>query len=279
MAKKILLASGCSYTDKNYRSHDPSIDVDWPFWPELLGNYLDLKCVNVGKSGQCADYIFDSIIEGIEIYKNRVDTVAILWTGADRTPFFNYSLNPIVEVQLPYDDDPLNRDTDPFTWMDEVGIGRVSKKYFNNKNFDRDKVYKGLILSPLKKMSTIIKLCEHHNIKLVMGQGLGYFDTPSIKRAIKYKKIPKVCDIDPIDILKIMASSAFFAHLRRNKKHIIGWPFFEDVNGYVFDHLRFHADVPKNTYIISQKDAHPNALAQELFAEEFINRYDLLYSV
>ena len=278
MAKKILLAGGCSYTDKNYQSHDTSIKVDWPFWPELLANHLNLKCVNYGKSGQCADYIFDSIIEGIEIYKNRVDTVAILWTGADRTPFFNFSLNPIVEVQLPFDDQ-FNKDNDPFFWMDDVGIGRVSKKYFNNENFNRDKVYRGLILSPLKKMSTIIKLCEHHNIKLIMGQGLGYFDHWSIKRAIKRKKIPEICDIDQIDILRIMASSVFFAHLNSNKKHIIGWPFFEDLNGYVFDHLRFHSDVPKNTYIISEIDAHPNALAQELFAEEFINRYDLLYSV
>ena len=92
MAKKILLASGCSYTDANYRSSDPDIDPNWPMWPELMANELDLRCVNVGRSGQGADYILNSIIDQIAIYGNRIDTVAILWTTGDRLPFFNFTL-------------------------------------------------------------------------------------------------------------------------------------------------------------------------------------------
>mgnify|MGYP007000298305 len=50
--KKILLASGCSFTDKNWISDfHPEIDTSFPKWPELLAKKLDMECINLGKSG------------------------------------------------------------------------------------------------------------------------------------------------------------------------------------------------------------------------------------
>jgi len=278
MAKKILLASGCSYTDKQYKSNDPLVNVDWPMWPEILADHLDLKCVNTGKSGQGADHIFDSIIEGIETYKKRVDTVAILWTGSDRLPFFNFTLNPLVEIQLPYEDEDL-MGYNPFKWMDDIGIGSVSKKYFNSEHFARDSVYKQMILSPLKKMSTVIKLCEHHNIKLVMGQGLMYFDYHNIADSTYRGKLPERCAIDFSEVFKIFSKNPFFAHLDQNKKHIIGWPFFKQLKGYSFDDLRYDPKLNIEEWDISAIDSHPNKIGQELFANQFKERYDELYSL
>jgi hypothetical protein len=64
--KKILIAGGDSFTDKNYKSHiHPEIDTSWPKWPELLAEKLDMKCINVAKSGYGNDYIYESVLETI----------------------------------------------------------------------------------------------------------------------------------------------------------------------------------------------------------------------
>jgi hypothetical protein len=274
MAKKILLVSGCSYTDKNYKSFDPDVKVDWPMWPDLLANYLDLKCVNYGKSGVGCDTICDSIIEGIETYKDRVDTVAILWSGSDRIPIFSHTLNPLVEIRYRDELGP-----DPFAWLTDIGWGRLSKIYFNSPHFLRDRVYKDMIHAQLRKMSTIIKLCKYHDIKLVMAQGLWFFDHHAVNQAVKEKNIPESCAINFAEVFKCMTDNPYFEHLEKNKKNIIGWPFYPNLGGYSLDAIRFSDKVPVDHYTISEIDKHPNAIGQKMFAEEFINRYDLLYSV
>ena len=146
MAKKILLASGCSYTDTHYRSNDPTIKRDWEMWPELMAKELGLECVNKGQSGAGADHIFDTILEGLSTYGDRVDTVAILWSTSDRLPFFNFTLNPIVECNT------INGNYDPFPWMDDIGVGKISQKYFKSDHFLSTKAYKSMILNPIRKM-------------------------------------------------------------------------------------------------------------------------------
>jgi hypothetical protein len=274
MAKKLLLTSGCSYTDKNYESCDPAVNVDWAMWPELLANHLGLACVNYARSGVGCDTICDSIIEGIETYKDRVDTVAILWSGSDRLPLFSHTLNPLVEIRYRDDDGP-----DPFSWLTDIGWGRLSKIYFNSPHFLRDRVYKDMIHAQLRKMSTIIKLCKYHDIKLVMAQGLWFFDYHAINQAVKEKAVRALCAVDFKEVFNNMTNNPYFEHLENNKKHLIGWPFYANLGGYYFDELRFDNKVPADYYTISEIDKHPNAIGQKMFAEEFINRYDLLYSV
>lgn len=273
MAKKILIAAGCSYTDKNYQSCDPDVKVDWPMWPELLANRLDLKCVNYGRSGAGCDNIFDGVLEGIETYKDRVDTVAVLWSGSDRIPIFSYNLNPLVEIR------PDPDHSDPFSWMGDIGWGSLSKIYFNSPHFLRDREYKNMIHSQLRKMSTIIKLCKYHDIKLVMAQGLWLFDYHAINQAVKEKGVPESCDIHFPEVFDLMTNNPYFENLEKNRKHVIGWPFHPNLGGYCFDELRFGDRVPVDYYTISDIDKHPNKIGQELFAEEFIKRHDLLYSV
>ena len=86
MAKKILVAGGCSYTDEKYIIQDPDMSQEsgpWPMWPKYLGDKLGLETVNTGRSGYSNESIFHSVLEKILFYKNRVDTVAVLWTEFD----------------------------------------------------------------------------------------------------------------------------------------------------------------------------------------------------
>ena len=110
-----------------------------------------------------------------------------------------------------------------------------------------------------------------------MGQGLIYFDYHSINNAVRRKKIHEKCDIGFSEVFKIFSGNPFFAHLDKNKKHIIGWPFFKQLNGYSFDDVRFRPGSAMGHYTISSIDKHPNKIGQELFADQFIKKYIEVY--
>lgn len=276
MTKKILLASGCSYTDENYKSFDKDANVNWKMWPEILSDYLNLKCINKGRSGQGADYIFDSILEGLATYGNRIDTVAILWSSSDRLPFFNFTLNPIVECYLPRLME-MNGNYDPFPWMDDIGVGKVSQRYWNSDHFMRNDVYNTMIQTPLRKMYAIAEICEKNNIKLVMGNGLIYFDYFAINDMVNQGLLHKKCHIEFTEVVKILTNNPFFAALEKKKDHIIGWPLIYNLGGYTFDDLRYYKKSSED-YYISKTDRHPNKLGQEMFADQFIQKYKELYT-
>ena len=72
--KKILIASGCSFTEKNFIStFHPEMDCTWDKWPELLAQKLNMDCINLGSRGAGNEYIYNSIVQRLlKIKKNRV---------------------------------------------------------------------------------------------------------------------------------------------------------------------------------------------------------------
>ena len=84
--KKILLVSGCSFTDKNFVSdYHPEIDTSWPKWPELLAEKLNMDCINLGKMGAGNEYIYISLLEQIVKMKSSdIGLIIPAWTGAGR---------------------------------------------------------------------------------------------------------------------------------------------------------------------------------------------------
>ena len=83
--KKILLAGGDSWTDQNFRSSPhPEMDVSWPKWPEILAKHLDMKVINLGKSGQDNIETYESIHDAVIKYGDDVGFVAVGWTHANR---------------------------------------------------------------------------------------------------------------------------------------------------------------------------------------------------
>ena len=43
---KKLIVSGCSWGDKNFYSQfHPEMDCDWPKWPQLLAEKLNMECI------------------------------------------------------------------------------------------------------------------------------------------------------------------------------------------------------------------------------------------
>ena len=85
--KKILLASGCSYTTNNYISSiHKDMKCDWPKWPQILADKLGMDCINVGQSGAGQEYIYTSIVNNIN--RKNIGLVIAGWSRASRRDYY-----------------------------------------------------------------------------------------------------------------------------------------------------------------------------------------------
>jgi hypothetical protein len=87
--KKILLVSGCSWTDKNFSSiFHPDMDCSWPKWPELLAKKLNMECINLGFGGSGQEYIYNSILDySLKIKKENIGLIIPAWSNAARRDY------------------------------------------------------------------------------------------------------------------------------------------------------------------------------------------------
>ena len=89
--KKILLAGGDSLTEHTLVScFAPHLSTDFPRWPEVLAEKLDMECVNLGRAGCTNQLISTSIYEYLmENPKKEIGLVCCLWTEYTRTSIYN----------------------------------------------------------------------------------------------------------------------------------------------------------------------------------------------
>ena len=86
--KKILLVSGCSYTDKNFKSiFHPDLDTNWDKWPEILAKKLNMDCINLGYCGSGNDYVYSSLLDYIVQNNENLGLVMPGWTRAVRRSY------------------------------------------------------------------------------------------------------------------------------------------------------------------------------------------------
>lgn len=253
---KILLAAGCSYTDKNFQSIDTTAinRGGWPMWPELMSDELGLKCVNVAESGISNDTIFNNIMDGIIEYGNKIDTIAVLWTTADRIPFFYKNLIPLAELHI---QNMKSRTEDLDRWMDARPAGNAVIDFFNSPGFSIEKMLSHTMRSTLRKMYELIQICDKFGYKLIMAQGPAYFDETPLQKSLSTQKV------------KYFMQNPYFNYLEKHRDKIIGWPFLPEIGGWDLD---LNRSTHKNT-TVSDNDFHPNALGQKIFSDLFIKKY------
>ena len=74
---KIVLGSGCSYTDMRYLPKGES-------WVAQLADDLEMLSLNVGQVGLGNQGIFNNTIDRIAQYEDRIGLVAVAWSSCDR---------------------------------------------------------------------------------------------------------------------------------------------------------------------------------------------------
>lgn len=290
--KKILIAGGCSYTDANYLTNDktlPQVRGAWKMWPEHMGNALGLKTINVGYSGSSNETIYHKVLEQIYLYKDRIDTVAVMWSGMDRQRIFaGYDLNPLSEAVIELGTDPAYKNgATPFNWMDAIGMPKLSYRFFSSKDFykARPAFIKYSLEDSLRAYHSLADICEKYGIKFIFMSGLFPFDYHQLN-SLEEKGLTQAPDGHSVttyesDLFKEYMNNIWFSSFEKNyKEHFIGWPIFTQLGGTYFDELRHQKRHPfdkHESYKVSETDLHPNAEAQEIVAQMFLERHRKIY--
>lgn len=189
--KKILIASGCSYTDPNFKSnYHKDLDCSWPMWPEIVAEKLDMECINIGQSGQGQEYIYSSLIDYIismpEKDYNRIGLIIPAWTRSQRLDYQVDWLEP--------------------RWVNTRWSPHGDVYYFVRRT--------------LRYWFNIQVFCENYNLPLKQVQMLNSF-----KFKFRDFEIPdfyRHSTPNPKKIHHVFTSSPYFKKIQR--ENFISWP-------------------------------------------------------
>jgi len=290
--KKILLASGCSYTDENFTSSSddaPDYKTPYKMWPKYISEHLDLECVNVGKNGYGNQNIYDSLVDAICRYGDRIDTITVLWSGWDRFVFGHDLVFVMSHYFLEY---LVRNKKDPagYNWVGDFGMYDVLEKWVNSSWWFRPQLQlKNQIKTTLTYMISLAIICEQKNIKYIYAQGVNPLNIISyleLADSMKRQGNPHVSNnMKEFNMRNSFLGNPIFSELEKRKDKIIGWPFEPMMGGSYVDFDRMNSkglwenSKENNLYKVSENDWHPNEKAQPIITQEFLNRYNDLYSL
>lgn len=243
--EKLLICSGDSFTDPHYRSiSHPEIDTSWPKWPEVLAKKLDMRLINLGRSGSGNEYIYSSIQDTIESIedKSQIGLVIAGWSQCFRIDF---------EKDRKWQDLRINSNGDLFGW--------VKKSLRIYKNFEY--------------------MCEYHNIPYVQTQmipfyidwirGLALTEEEINERGLNIEEAisarPQYTGDAKGDNTKVLEILNKYDSVI-NKNNFIGWPISRQLGGYCLS-PKIVGFAPESPYTISKYDGHPSEEGQKRLAE------------
>ena len=237
--KKILLVSGCSWTDKNFYSvYHPNLECNWPMWPELLAEKLNMQCVNLAMSGAGQEYIYSTLLDYIT--KNNTDNIGLViaaWSQSQRKDF---------QTNFRWSNHRIDNAGDVYSWM-----YKSLRYYFSFKI-----------------------LCEHYKLPYKQLQMLYPFKDvidglkpgeQDIRNKVFDKNFIHEFDGDVKEAKKELAK-IIYQYDKLLQKNFWQWPCISELGGrYMNDDLK--------DYKISELDKHPNSEGQKLIMEKL---YDWL---
>ena len=252
--KKILLVSGDSFSDKNFRTFiHPELDTSWPKWPELLAKKLNMECVNVATSGAGNDYIYEALLDTIQnIDKDRIGLVIAAWSQCQRRSWQE-------SKKLVWQNSRVDIKGDVFYW-----VKRTMRYWYSFQ-----------------------VLCERYNlpykqfqmISLFYGWLNGLFQNDHEVSKNRLNPNPNFIERhkypgDRQKDLMTLSNMVLDYEKNINIKNFIGWPSIRMLAGYHLEEqvLRYENGVAREGMTISKEDAHPTKLGQEKLTEFIYER-------
>ena len=288
VAKKIMIAGGCSYTDQDYKTSNKDRDQTpglWPMWPEHLGKKLDLEVVNTAKCGAGNEEIIHRTMENILIYGDRVDTVVVLFSEFDRLRWHGITnIAMMAEVLISEGHNPAFQSNKSMDWRAAMGLGDLAYNFFTSKQFPtlRYTYIKYCLEDNMRRIMMLAEYCKAKNIKFICGQGCTHFQFQFLNRLSEAGFFNAKSHTQHAEYVKLWTQNPWFGKLESEwKDNIIGWPFESLLSGYTFDALRYMGKKPfhwrDDKWNVDEIDLHPNAEAQIIFGDMFYERYQKVY--
>ena len=242
---KKLVVSGCSWGDEIFFSpFHPDMDCEWPKWPKLLAEKLNMECVNLCKCGAGQEYIYSSLCDYIQkTPKEEIGQVIAAWSTAPRRDYGSKE-----------------------RWTNDRQDIRGDLKYWVERSIRYQYAFQNLMEQ--EKLPYIqfqmISLYRGHvwELKKLKDKKLVDANTGSFPfGAYKYnEKGENLKDI----VLNTIKNSPYY---NKFNDKFINWPGDEDLGGFT---LEF--GVLKEEHKISELDRHPNAKGQQKIAEYLYDR-------
>lgn len=243
--KKKLVVSGCSWGDDIFFSpFHPDMDCDWPKWPKLLAEKLNMECVNLCKCGAGQEYIYSSLSDYIQkTPKEEIGQVIAAWSTAPRRDYENKE-----------------------RWTNDRQDIRGDLKYWVERSIRYQYAFQNLMEQ--EKLPYIqfqmISLYRGHVWELKKLKDKKLVDANTGKFPFGgYRYNEKGENLKDI-VLNTIKNSPYY---NKFNDKFINWPCDEDLGGFT---LEF--GVLKEEHKISELDRHPNAKGQQKIAEYLYDR-------
>ena len=250
---KTLLAVGCSFTFKDYKSSVyPDIDCSWPKWPEIVGKKLGYEVVNLGTNGAANDNIMRSAQDYMA--EHKVDMVCALWTEPFR-----------LNIHDTYHDNwyaYLRRDARSITGSKRYGVKtfhlNAIKPLVDHielaKRLCRTNDHTCVASEELRHIHTLDIIAKSHNIPVYHMQGLRVYYPYGSSSSGKAETMKK-------EYVTAFLDSRYFSILDK-QTNIWGWPFYEELGG--------EEPLGNRDHRISEIDSHPSAKGQQILADKYL---------
>lgn len=242
--KKKLVVSGCSWGDDIFFSpFHPDMDCDWPKWPKLLAEKLNMECVNLCKCGAGQEYIYSSLSDYIQkTPKEEIGQVIAAWSTAPRRDYENKE-----------------------RWTNDRQDIRGDLKYWVERSIRYQYAFQNLMEQ--EKLPYIqfqmISLYRGHLWELKNKTKKRESSNTSSFTFFEYKYNEKGENLKDI-VLNTIKNSPYY---NKFNDKFINWPGDDEMGGYTFEF-----GVLKEEHKISELDRHPNAKGQQKIAEFLYDR-------
>ena len=239
--RKVLIASGCSWTDENFTTiHHPDMDCSWPKWPELLAEKLDMDYINLGEHGAGNEYIYSSLLHQIQsMDPDDIGLVIPAWTQAQRK-----------DIKV--------RDVWQFLSPPKNELYSKSTKYYGDVAY---RVQESIIL-----FYSLQEICKARDINIIQFQML-----PLFRNSISDQYLDRLINSDNTLELSLIQTIYDSPFLNDIDSTFIGWPTEDKLGGFNIQTgvINTHDDdgIVDYQYMLSDLDNHPNAEGHTKIAE------------
>jgi hypothetical protein len=250
MSRKKLITIGCSFTRDILSFSHVSRGVfenssrgvfkpgyDFPVWPTLLAEKLDMDCLNLGRGGMGNDYISAKLVDTVLSEKKEdIGLVVLMWSGWQRIDY---------------------QDIDG-VWEKMVRRGDAWNNIlkYNNAHNATTKSLRYFLMSQM-----LLK-----DIPYLMIQGVD----------VQYKLAAEQGNVTAeLKWPQIFLNSKIFDEI--DEKKFIGWPIMREIGGYNVIDMLDKLDPERTQLRISKEDHHPNAEGNKIIAQEIYNAYEKVY--
>ena len=270
---KKLIVSGCSWGDPHFLSaQHPTMDTDWPKWPEILAEKLNMEPVNLCKSGMGNEYIYSSLSDYLtEIDTDKVGHVLAAWSSAPRRDF---------ELTNTFGSESKNEIKHDVTrWNNIRTDSKGDLRYWIKKSIRYQFAFQNLMQHYKTKVADqalfynqfqMISLIKGHIWEIINAVDYSSLNENDLQaRLYKFQKFAELHK-QGTDYVRKTLNKEFVKTIKQSKYKFndtfLGWPPDDRLGGYSME------DFLPNEYRISEYDRHPNAKGQEKIAEVLYDR-------